>query len=188
MIRAWFDGAVEPHNPSGHGGIGVVVRRDNEVIYTEASYMGRWGSLTNNCAEYAAVIAALRYLIREGISEAVVYGDSDMVIEQLSGRWRVKGGAYVPYFREALALKRQVQNVKFIWIPREQNADADELSKIAVLKRPRQVAFALDPAFSDLTIPVVRKKNKRNRRRERPVEAVADDEAWHVFKLRYGDL
>lgn len=185
MIQAWFDGAVEPHNPSGHGGIGVVVRRDSEVIYTEASYMGRWNSLSNNCAEYAAVIAALRYLLREGITEATVYGDADMVVNQLNGKWRVKGGAYVPYFREAYTLRSRLPQVSIQWIPREMNCAADDLSKVAVGKRV--IGFNLDSTIELIPQPEI-KSRKRNRRRQQSVLVNEDDEAWQMFKIRYGDL
>ena len=189
VIRCFFDGAVEPMNPGGHGGFGVVVRRDDKVIYTESSYMGRWPSLSNNCSEYAGAIAVFRYLIREGINEASVFGDADLIINQLNGKWKVKSGAYVPYFAEAKTLRDKLPRVTLTWIPREQNAEADELSKIAVIKRPRVVSFALDATLKLNPIEFsTHKKKQRFRKRERPVHAETDDESWHIFKLRYGDL
>lgn len=189
VIKCFFDGAVEPMNPGGHGGFGVVVFRDGAVIHTEASYMGQWPSLSNNCAEYAGVISVFRYLIREGISEASVFGDADMIVRQLNGEWRVKGGAYVPYFAEAKTLRDRLPSVTINWIPREQNGEADELSKIAVVKRPRVVSFALDKTLELSPIEHSKhKKKKRFRKRERPVHVESDDDTWHIFKLRYGDL
>lgn len=105
MIECFFDGCVHPHNPGGHGGYGILIRKGYETIYSEAAYIGHWRDLSNNVAEYAGCISVLRYLIREGITQAVVYGDADMVIKQLNGKWRVKGGAYVPYYLEAYALR-----------------------------------------------------------------------------------
>lgn len=185
MIEAWFDGAVEPRNPGGHGGFGIVVKRDGLLIYSEAIYMGRWPSLSNNCAEYAGCIAVLRYFIREKVEQAVVYGDADLIVEQLSGRWKVKGGAYVPYFHEAYALKNQLPGVSLVWIPREQNGEADELSKQAVVRRPTVIGFQLDSSISPLPLP---KPETRRQRRRQPVPRVNEDEALEMFKLRYGDL
>lgn len=185
MIEAWFDGAVEPHNPGGHGGYGIVVKRDGILIHSEAVYVGRWPSLSNNCTEYAGCIAVLRYLIREGITRAVVYGDADLVVKQITGRWRVKSGAYVPYFHEAYALKSQLPEVAIAWIPREQNAEADELSKQAVTQRPTTIGFQLNSSITPLPLP--KPKTRRQRRRERTPE-ISEDEALEMFRVRYGHL
>lgn len=185
MIEAWFDGAVEPVNPGGHGGFGVVVKRDGAVVYSEATYLGRWPSLSNNCAEYAGCIAVLRYLIREGIGGGVVYGDAKLIINQLNGIWKVKSGAYLPYFHEAHALKSQLPDLKLIWIPREQNAEADTFSKAAVLKRPTVIGFQLDPRITPLPLPKV--KSRRVRRHDH-FTSISDDEALEMFKQRYGGL
>lgn len=185
MIKAWFDGAVEPVNPGGHGGFGIVVKRDGVLVHSEAVYIGRWPSLSNNCAEYAGCIAVLRYFIKENITRAVVYGDANLIVNQINGNWKVKGGAYVPYFHEAFALKAQLPEVAITWIPREQNAEADDLSKEAVLKRPTTIGFQLDSAITPLPTP--KPKSYRQRRRERITE-VSEDEAWSMFKQRYGNL
>lgn len=184
MIEAWFDGAVEPVNPGGHGGFGIVVKRDGGIIYSESMYLGRWPSLSNNCAEYAGCIAVLRYFLRAEIKRAVVYGDALMIVRQLNKQWKVKSGAYVPYFQEAFALKAQLPEVAITWIPREQNVLADELSKQAVLKRPSTIGFQLDKQIVPLPLPTA--KSRRQRRRQ-VVPSVSEDEAWEMFKLRYGD-
>jgi ribonuclease HI len=186
-FRAYFDGAVQPHNPGGHGGYGLIVHNGQRVVHSEAVYVGRWPSLSNNCTEYAGAIAALRYCLREGITEGVIYGDADMIIRQLNGQWRVKQGAYVPYYREAYALRVQVPNVHLEWIPRERNGDADDLSKRAVLSQPRIIGFHLNESVESVPAPRITKAHTRLNRRLR-VEAANDDEAWQQFKIRYGDL
>jgi len=185
MIEAWFDGAVEPMNPGGHGGFGVVVKANGLIIHSEAVYLGRWPTLSNNCAEYAGCIAVLRYLIREEIKRAVVYGDANLIVNQVNGRWKVKSGAYVPYFHEAFALKAQLPEVAITWIPREQNCEADELSKQAVLQRPSTIGFQLDQSIIPLPLP--NPKSRRQRRREQ-IPRVSEDEAWEMFKVRYGNM
>lgn len=185
MIEAWFDGAVEPMNPGGHGGFGIVVKRDGAIIHSESVYLGRWPSLSNNCAEYAGCIGVLRYFIRQDIKRAVVYGDANLIVNQINGRWKVKSGAYVPYFHEAFALKAQLPEVAIAWIPREQNSEADELSKRAVLQRPSSIGFQLDPSITPLPLP--NPKSRRQRRREQ-IPQVSEDEAWEMFKVRYGNV
>jgi len=186
VIQAWFDGAVQPYNPGGHGGLGVVIRRDDEVIHRASLYIGRWPELSNNCAEYAGVITVLRFLIREGITEAQIYGDANLVTNQLSGRWRVKKGAYLPYFQEAWALMAKVPGATVIWIPREQNEEADMLSKEAVTIRPRVIGFELDSEVETRATPKF--KTRHRSRREARFEQCEDDEVWSLFNLRYGNL
>lgn len=189
MIEIWFDGAVMPMNPGGHGGYGLVVRRDHQVVLLDAVYVGRWPALSNNCTEYCGAIAALRYLIREGITEATVYGDADLIINQLNGRWRAKSGAYFPYYQEAYSLRQQVPFVKFMWIPREQNGAADELSKEAVTRRPCVVGFQLDSSVPIIAPPKIPKRKRSRDMRETPLGFEASDsESYQIFLSRYGDL
>ncbi len=187
VFSAFFDGAVQPHNPGGHGGYGLIVYNGQRVVHSESVYVGRWPSLSNNCTEYAGAIAALRYFLKEGVTEGVIYGDADMIVRQLNGVWRVKSGAYVPYYQEAYALRVQVPNVRFEWIPREQNGDADHLSKRAVTSRPHVVGFHLSEFLNVVIPPPIAKKHKRAKREPRFNES-RDDEVWELFKIRYGNL
>jgi len=170
-ILCYFDGAVEPHNPGGHGGLCVVVYNNGIEVYSEATYIGRWHDLSNNIAEYAAAISVLRYLLKQGHSSALVRGDSRMVVQQLKGRWRAKNGVYLPYYLEAYALKSQLPAVELEWIPREMNARADDLSKIALSKR--SIGFALDASVEPVTPPTIPK-----RRRTRDVTKAEFDSLW----------
>lgn len=192
LIEAWFDGAVEPVNPGGHGGYGMLVKRDGQTIHGEAIYMGRWPTLSNNCAEYAGCISVLRYFIKHNVKRAVVYGDADMIVKQVNGEWRIRGGAYIPYFHEAYALKQQLPEVVIVWIPREQNVEADNLSKQAVLTRPRAVEFQLDPNIKPIVKEYPRNPSRKRRKRERARVwrrlDIHEDEALEVFQQRYGDL
>jgi ribonuclease HI len=89
---------------------------------------------SNNVAEYAALIMLLEYLIAAGMTEREieVRGDSKLVVNQMSGIWRISqnsNGLYVPMGRKALALRPKFSGLRFRWIPREQNTLADDLSK-----------------------------------------------------------
>jgi ribonuclease HI len=131
ILRAWFDGSCWP-NPGGHAGYGVVVQRHNQTIYSKAVYLGNGPHLTHEIAEYAGVVAVLRFLLQEQIPWATVYGDSQMVIKQLNGTIKARRGAYLSYYQEAHELMARLPNVRLVWISRGQNTEADRLSKTAV--------------------------------------------------------
>jgi ribonuclease HI len=82
-------------------------------------------------AEYAGLIAALRYLLDAGLNRerVLVHGDSQLVINQMFGRWRIKGGCYADLAREAKTFLAQFPNVTGKWVPRHRNSIADELSR-----------------------------------------------------------
>lgn len=187
MIECFFDGAVAPFSPGGYGGYGMLIREDHQTIYSEAVYIGRWPSLSSNCAEYAGCISVLRYLLKQNITEARIYGDSMLVIKQLNSEWKAKAGAYLPYYQEAWALRVQIPNVKLEWIPREMNYAADDLSKIGVSKRI--IGFTLDSSVEAAPPPTIKRKRKRTREVLRlDLNKVHEDEAWETFKVRYGNI
>lgn len=116
-------------NP-GIAGYGFVVRsEDGTVLAERAGYLGH---ATNNVAEYTAVAAALE-LIAAGDpdAEVEVRADSKLVVEQLSGRWKIKH----PALQElALRARRALEprRVRYTWVPRERNKDADALANAAM--------------------------------------------------------
>lgn len=89
--------------------------------------------MSNNVAEYMGIYYCLEFLKLKGLQKAsiTIYGDSKMVVEQMSGRWRVKGGLYVEAFKKAFCMVKEFPRIRIIWIPREQNGLADALSKKA---------------------------------------------------------
>lgn len=131
IVRAWFDGSCWP-NPGGHAGYGIMVQRHNQTIYSKAVYMGQGEHLTHEIAEYAGVIAVLRFLLQEGIQWATVFGDSQMVIKQLNGTIKARRGLFLPYYQEARELMERLPDVRLVWISRGKNTEADQLSKQAV--------------------------------------------------------
>lgn len=143
MIEVWFDGACEPKNPGGHIGFGAVIRRDGKRIHGISGYMGMLEENSNNVAEYQALIAALKWLRKEELhhEEIVCYGDSQLVINQMFGSWAVKRGLYVPYAHECARMMPDFSNLSGEWIPREQNAEADELSKNELVRRGVQPRY-----------------------------------------------
>ena len=130
---AWFDGACEPINPGGTGKFGVIIKDgDGTVISEEHDLVGRGDAMSNNVAEYAGVRHVLRYLASRPRGRVTIYGDSNLVINQLNGKWRIRKGllAIAIETKELLAqLRLWGWQITFCWIPREQNEECDALSK-----------------------------------------------------------
>lgn len=151
MIEAWFDGACWP-NP-GHGAYGAVIKRDGAIIHSVSEYSGSY--VSNNCTEYQGLTAILKYFLENGIDEATIYGDADMIVKQMNGVWKagrltkkelkgkvpIKPRLYLPYYQEAITLRRQLPKVQIIWIRRELNTEADELSTKPLRDRGLRESF-----------------------------------------------
>lgn len=127
MIKVYTDGRAEP-NP-GLGTYGYVIYRDDKRVHSEHGFAGR--DVTNNYAEYFCLVRALERLEGSRDEEITVFSDSTLLVNQMAGRWKFKGGNYGEKFLDAKELARKFPRLKFEWIPREKNAEADELTNIA---------------------------------------------------------
>jgi ribonuclease HI len=131
MITIFFDGLCRPRNPSGVATYGYVIYKDGQKVKSGYGMVGSGTGMTNNVAEYSALKRAAEWVSRNvGDDEIVIKGDSRLVIHQMSGTWQVKSETskkFVPEIHRLL----EGRKTRFIWIPRQQNADADELSNIA---------------------------------------------------------
>ena len=88
---------------------------------------------TNNVAEYAGAICALEWVVRTGYDgEVIVRGDSQLVIHQMTGEYRVRAQHLKPYQERLRQLSLKFRRVEFLWVPRGENERADLLSKIAI--------------------------------------------------------
>lgn len=116
-------------NP-GEASYGVIIMDDSGIVVAELSE--RIGYATNNEAEYRGVIAGLRFIAEKFPQSSVrVELDSKLVVEQVSGRWKIKSAALKPLLIEAQQLVRG-KSVEFHWIPRERNFRADALANLAL--------------------------------------------------------
>ncbi|HEX6467864.1 MAG TPA: bifunctional RNase H/acid phosphatase [Streptosporangiaceae bacterium] len=118
-------------NP-GPAGYGALVRDagSGRVLAEVAEALGR---VTNNVAEYRGLIAGLRAAAELAPAAAVeVRMDSKLVVEQMSGRWKVKHPAMVPLAREAQEVASGFSSVRYTWVPRARNAHADRLANEAM--------------------------------------------------------
>lgn len=138
-----FDGACEPINPGGWGGWGfAIVDGAGAEVLARGGVLERSAAMTNNVAEYTAALECVRAWLELGIDGPIlVRGDSKLVIEQMSGRWKAKQGAYLAVYRELRELvDRTAVRVTWAWVPRTENARADELSKQELVRRGVRIA------------------------------------------------
>ena len=126
--HAWFDGATKNTNP-GIRGIGAVLKGPAGQRVEIAQEIGVG---TNNEAEYCALMAVLDAAAEAGVRDLIVYGDSQLVIKQVSGEWMINAPGLVPLCKTVLELKALISNVSLCWIPRDKNIEADALSKRAI--------------------------------------------------------
>lgn len=88
--------------------------------------------VTSNYAEYTALAEALKKLKVLGIEgDILIRSDSTLLVGQMSEGWKIKGGMYVDKLKEARDLMKEFGSIRFEWIPREQNTEADLLTRIA---------------------------------------------------------
>ncbi|MCP6728676.1 ribonuclease HI family protein [Metallosphaera sedula] len=89
---------------------------------------------TNNVAEYTGLICLLKKMLTLGVTEARVEGDSQLVIRQLKGEYSVKSKRIIPLYEKAKELLAKFSSVEIEWIPREENKEADRITRIAFKK------------------------------------------------------
>jgi len=136
-LQVYIDGACEPSNPGGTATYGVVVRHGTRTLFSKSGVVGTGPRMSNNVGEYSGLIAFLEWYIgeRKGLDSdwPVVHSDSQLLVKQMSGQWRVKTGLYKPYYLQVRDLMdRHKLHLVFKWVPREQNEEADRLSKQAL--------------------------------------------------------
>ena len=119
-------------NP-GPGGAGFVIEDETGAIVRRG---GRFlGSVTNNVAEYEALIWGLETALDHGVTRLRVCADSELVVRQMNGVYRVKNEGLRPLFTRAQALLRRFSSAEIVHVRREMNAAADELANTAMDQR-----------------------------------------------------
>lgn len=134
-IEAYFDGLCLPKNPGGIACFAFIIKKDGKVLHSGSGLAAEPMSeqATNNVAEYTALVRALEWLYDNGYasSRIVVKGDSQLVVKQMSGEFKVKNRQIIPLFQKAAVLRKKFADLTIAWVPREQNGDADRLSERA---------------------------------------------------------
>lgn len=124
--RAWFDGSARP-NP-GRCAIGALLKGPGGELVEISQPAGHGNSSE---AEYRALIALLEAALRNGAHDLTVYGDSQVVIDDVNGPAHDAAQALQPYRQRALELLAQLRGVSLRWVPRHRNQEADALSQRA---------------------------------------------------------
>jgi ribonuclease H / adenosylcobalamin/alpha-ribazole phosphatase len=117
-------------NP-GPAGYGAVVRTEDRATVLAESKQAI-GHATNNVAEYRGLIAGLEDAVKLDATEVAVFMDSKLVVEQMSGRWKVKHPGLIELHAQARKLAARFDRISYAWIPRERNKDADRLANEAM--------------------------------------------------------
>jgi probable phosphoglycerate mutase len=131
-------------NP-GPAGYGALVRDADtgRVLAERAASVGR---ATNNVAEYGGLVAGLQAVLDlDPTADVEVRMDSKLVVEQMSGRWKVKHPDMQQLALQAQKLARQVGSVRYTWVPRAQNGAADALANSAMDGKPIHRDAAIEP-------------------------------------------
>ncbi|MGB2799167.1 MAG: ribonuclease HI family protein [Dehalococcoidia bacterium] len=127
-ITIYTDGAAQP-NP-GPAGVGVVILDESGAVIFEASHS--IGYATNNQAEYKAVIKGLEEAARLRPEHIEVRSDSELLVKQIKGEYRVKNPGLKPLFQQIHQLIKAFPSFSIVHIPRTQNKAADALSRKAL--------------------------------------------------------
>jgi ribonuclease HI len=113
-----------------------VAYRDKEKIGEGYGMVCSGPEATNNVAEYTAVIKALEWLLKNDFTaeRIEVRSDSQLCIYQLTGDYAVRSSRIKPLYKKAKNLAKKFASLKFRWVPREKNEEADELSRKAYVE------------------------------------------------------
>ncbi|MBI2077375.1 MAG: ribonuclease HI family protein [Euryarchaeota archaeon] len=125
-----FDGSANPNAPKVGGvrGIGVVIYDGERVVKEISEKLPGLGS--SNSAEYEAIIRGVEEALKMGADEVVVRGDSQLVIRQIEGKYRVLEPKLRPLYEKIANLSYKFKAFQVQWVPREQNKEADRLSNL----------------------------------------------------------
>jgi ribonuclease HI len=125
---AYVDGASRG-NPGPAAYALVLQSPDGKTVFELGKYIGRE---TNNVAEYYGLISALDYATANGINRLHVRSDSELMVKQMHGSYRVKSAELRPLHEHASKLARGLEKFRIEHVPREQNREADRLANLAL--------------------------------------------------------
>ena len=123
-------------NPGPAAAAYVLEAEDGTVL---AAHGEAIGVATNNVAEYRALVGGLRKAVELGVDELEVVSDSELLVKQMRGEYRIKNSALVELSVEATRLARRLASVRYTAVRREHNELADRLVNEALDAVPREV-------------------------------------------------
>ncbi len=129
MVEIYIDGACSG-NP-GPAAIGAIGYQEGKELFAISRSIGE---ATNNIAEYKALIAVLKHSQKEGYTSIKIYSDSELLVKQMCGKYRVKDPELKKLWTEATKLGKKIENIEIVHIRREKNSKANNLAQGAVKK------------------------------------------------------
>ena len=123
----WVDGAARG-NP-GQAGAGMILEAGGKQVASMGEYLGK---ATNNEAEYKALILGMKEAGRRGFSHLKVFSDSELMVRQMKGEYRVKSPGLQELYFQAVKGLEPFRQVAFHHIPREENRQADKMANMAI--------------------------------------------------------
>jgi ribonuclease HI len=148
LIEVYFDGLCQPINPGGISCYAFIVKSDGRIVHSDYGVAAKPFSeeSTNNVAEYTALAKALQWLLANNFNskKVEIKSDSQLVVNQLTGDYKVKAKRILPLFKQVLFLKTKFQDIQIKWIPRDKNREADRLTNKAYNK-----ALLENPGYLD---------------------------------------
>ena len=135
MITAYIDGGARG-NP-GPAGYGVRVEDADGNLVEELH--GGLGVATNNVAEYNGLLAALKWAVDHGEQDVLIRADSELLVKQMRGEYKVKHPGLQPLYVRARLLVMALGDVRFEHVRREKNKEADRLSNLGMDEAARML-------------------------------------------------
>ena len=126
-LTIFTDGASR-NNP-GESGAGICIMQDGVCLEGIARYLG---TTTNNIAEYTAAIIGLERAVQLGASSVKLFADSELLVKQINGQYKVKNEGLKPLHAKVKDLIAKIDRVEVKYIPRERNKEADALANKAI--------------------------------------------------------
>jgi len=127
-IQVCTDGAARG-NPGPAGAGAVLQTADGKVVGRIGRFLGHQ---TNNVAEYEAIVLGLQAALELGAKQVRLVSDSELLIKQINGVYRVKAAHLKPFHTQVLALARQFESFEAVHVKRESNKAADQMANRAV--------------------------------------------------------
>ena len=122
-VALYIDGAADLHSKTA--GIGGVIYSSNNEIFSFSEYLH---DATNNEAEYNALILGLKSFLKLNLLNPIIYSDSELIVNQVNGKYRVKNDRMKLLHKEVIGLLSNFENWSLIHVLRDKNKVADKLA------------------------------------------------------------
>jgi ribonuclease HI len=170
-------------NP-GPAAYGVVIRDGRgEIVARLKKYIGQ---NTNNVAEYFGLIAALDYAQAHGVRALRIESDSELLVKQMRGIYKVKSGDLRPLYERAKKMSQALESFRIDHVYREQNSEADALVNQALdeISRPGSSGMPQKPATKENSLRLFARYEKGHLRLESPLDLPEGTQVEMILRFR----